>query len=123
MGMRRFELGQIYRTGADFPREIWGILNTYVYGFSGEIHEFYRVRNPIALIAVVFLSFTSLQCGAQSNYPPPTKPAMEKKNPVYSNTDTNKVNLSVEEWQKILMWLAEFLRTHWKGKYHLHPRS
>jgi peptide-methionine (R)-S-oxide reductase len=60
------------------------------------------VRNPIPLIAAVFMSLTSIHCGAQPNNPPATKPAMEKKNPIYSNTDSNKVNLSEEEWKKML---------------------
>jgi peptide-methionine (R)-S-oxide reductase len=60
------------------------------------------VTNPIPLIAAVFMSLTSIHCGAQPNNPPATKPAMEKKNPIYSNTDSNKVNLSEDEWKKML---------------------
>jgi peptide-methionine (R)-S-oxide reductase len=60
------------------------------------------VRNPILLIAAVFMSLTSIHCGAQSNNRSATKPVMEKKNPIYSHTDSNKVNLPEEEWKKML---------------------
>ncbi|HYC40487.1 MAG TPA: peptide-methionine (R)-S-oxide reductase MsrB [Chitinophagaceae bacterium] len=46
-----------------------------------------------------FLVFTSCTYSQQSDK---NKAMAEKKNPVYSNTDTSRVNLSDEEWKKIL---------------------
>jgi peptide-methionine (R)-S-oxide reductase len=60
------------------------------------------VKNPIALFAVMCLSLLTTQCGAQNKTTPPTQSVMDKKNPVYSNSDTTKVTLTEEEWKKIL---------------------
>lgn len=60
------------------------------------------MRNPLPLIGLLILSLTATHCGAQEKTPALTQSAMEKKNLVYSNTDTTKVNLPEEEWKKIL---------------------
>ena len=57
---------------------------------------------------MIILCCTGLlqQCSfSQDNKTKTNKPAtmdINKKNPVYSNTDTSKVNLSEDEWKKIL---------------------
>lgn len=55
---------------------------------------------------VIGCSFLLNSCGAQEKkLPSKIEPAMEqsgKNNSVYSRTDSNRVNLSEEEWKKIL---------------------
>jgi peptide-methionine (R)-S-oxide reductase len=63
------------------------------------------IMNKIFIL--LLLSGTLQQCSfSQNNNQKPHKtPAMDSsktKNPVYSNTDSSKVNLSEEEWKKIL---------------------
>lgn len=62
------------------------------------------MKRIVLVIALLQLVITS--CGAQSTSSTGTKEkkvmSEEKKNPVFSKTDTGKVNLSEEEWKKIL---------------------
>ncbi|MEY4893105.1 MAG: hypothetical protein RIQ34_1717 [Bacteroidota bacterium] len=59
------------------------------------------MKNKFLLTAYALLGLLTVQCQAQVKTSPKTTP-MEKKNPVYSNTDTSKLNLSEEEWKKML---------------------
>ena len=54
---------------------------------------------------ILLLAFSLQQCSYSQSSPTNQKTKMEtdkKTNPVYSRTDTSKVNLSEEEWKKIL---------------------
>jgi len=54
---------------------------------------------------ILFLAFCLQQCSYSQSSSPNQKSKMEtdkKNNPVYSRTDTSKVNLSEDEWKKIL---------------------
>ena len=59
------------------------------------------MKNKFLLTAYALLGLLTVQCQAQVKTSPKTTP-MEKKNPVYSNTDTSKLKLSEEEWKKML---------------------
>ena len=54
---------------------------------------------------ILLLAFCLQQCSYSQSSSPNQKSKMEtdkKSNPVYSRTDTSKVNLTEEEWKKIL---------------------
>ena len=54
---------------------------------------------------ILLVAFCLQQCSYSQSSSPNQKTKMEadkKNNPVYSRTDTSKVNLSEEEWKKIL---------------------
>jgi peptide-methionine (R)-S-oxide reductase len=57
-------------------------------------------------IMMIALGIVIQQCNYSHSTITDTKPekmdSTQKKNPVYSTTDSNKVNLSEQEWQKIL---------------------
>ena len=59
------------------------------------------IRLPLLYILILFCVFTFVSCQSQT---PQIKNKMnnDAKNPVYSRTDTNSVQLSEEEWKKIL---------------------
>lgn len=54
------------------------------------------------MIMTVVLSLAIIACNSPKNESPDKTNDMEKKNPVYSNTDTSKVTMPEEEWKKIL---------------------
>lgn len=56
------------------------------------------------LFLLVVVAFLFQQCNSQTSKNSTSKKMeeKEKKNPVYSNTDTAQVNLSDDEWKKIL---------------------
>lgn len=56
------------------------------------------------LTILVLIQLTFVSCEGQSTQSKEKKNTMseEKKNPVYSKSDSSKVNLSEEEWKKIL---------------------
>ncbi|QNA44002.1 peptide-methionine (R)-S-oxide reductase MsrB [Lacibacter sediminis] len=56
------------------------------------------------LMMLVLVQLTFVSCDAQSTQTKEKKITMSeaKKNPVYSKNDSSKVNLSEEEWKKIL---------------------
>lgn len=56
------------------------------------------------LMMLVLVQLTFVSCDAQSTQSKEKKKTMseEKKNPVYSKNDSSKVNLSEDEWKKIL---------------------
>jgi peptide-methionine (R)-S-oxide reductase len=58
------------------------------------------------LILLILAAGILQQCSSQSNTSTTTKQermdSLDKKNPVYSTTDTSKVNMSEEEWKKVL---------------------
>ncbi len=92
----------MYCRKTDFPRENNRIQSPPAPPDMTKNVEFCPVRNLLFGAGVLLLSLSSLHCGAQEKNLPAIKPVMEKKNPVYSTTDTSKVNLSEEEWKKIL---------------------
>jgi peptide-methionine (R)-S-oxide reductase len=53
------------------------------------------------ILLLLPLAFSLQFCSSQSNKKI-TMDSSEKKNPVYSNTDTSKVEISEDEWKKIL---------------------
>lgn len=56
-----------------------------------------------AIILICTLSVLFLQCGYSQSHNPKDSVKMSKEtNPSYSKTDTSKVNMSEEEWKKIL---------------------
>lgn len=66
-----------------------------------------KTSNTVA-VHILFLTIFMLQaCGQKNNSQKKTNSIMENtlnkpENPYYSNTDTNKLNVSNEEWKKIL---------------------
>jgi peptide-methionine (R)-S-oxide reductase len=59
----------------------------------------------VRTVGILLLAFCLQQCSYSQSSPNNQKSKMEtdkKNNPVYSRTDTSKVNLSEEEWKKIL---------------------
>jgi peptide-methionine (R)-S-oxide reductase len=60
------------------------------------------MKRLLAVLVLAQLTFVS--CEAQSTQSKEKKKTMseEKKNPVYSKNDSSKVNLSEDEWKKIL---------------------
>jgi peptide-methionine (R)-S-oxide reductase len=63
------------------------------------------------ILTIILIAGFCQQCSSQTSSTPKSKkmdspeknPALKKEgNPVYSTTDTSKVNLSEEEWQKVL---------------------
>src|SRR6267378_1740793 len=59
----------------------------------------------VKTVGILLLAFTLQQCSYSQSSSTIQKTKMEtdkKNNPVYSKTDTSKVNLSEEEWKKIL---------------------
>lgn len=82
--------------------KINGKMNKCLYGFSKEKNELYPVMQRL-LTPLLFLALTPFaQCGAQVKTDPAQNKPMEKKNPIYSKTDTAKINLPEGEWKKIL---------------------
>lgn len=66
-----------------------------------------KIMNPFSRIALLLtLSGLLQQCSYSQNNHLPEKIAKmdstQKNNPVYSNSDTSKVNMSEEEWKKVL---------------------
>lgn len=59
------------------------------------------MKNKFLLTAYALIGLLAVQCQAQVKTDPKSTP-MEKKNPVYSHSDTSKLNLSEAEWKKIL---------------------
>jgi peptide-methionine (R)-S-oxide reductase len=54
-------------------------------------------------LTLLLLAVTLQQCSySQSNTPKKENMDTSKKNPVYSRTDSSKVNISDEEWRKLL---------------------
>lgn len=76
--------------------------NNCRFGYLVKIRDFCLVKNWIPLMGVLLLSLSATHCGAQQKNAPVTKSTMDKKNPIYSTTDSSKVNLPEEEWKKIL---------------------
>lgn len=89
------------------------------------------------LIMVVVVAGLMQQCSYSQNNQNTNKPtnmdSLNKKNPVYSNTDTSKVALPEEEWKKILPedvyyiarqkgterpWTSKFEKFNEKGTYY-----
>jgi peptide-methionine (R)-S-oxide reductase len=57
------------------------------------------MKRSILFLALAFL----LQaCSYSQNSKPKTMESSNKNNPVYSNTDSSAINLSNDEWKKIL---------------------
>ncbi|HEY0067814.1 MAG TPA: peptide-methionine (R)-S-oxide reductase MsrB [Flavisolibacter sp.] len=53
------------------------------------------------LLFLIPMAFSLLSCSSQTNKNT-AMDSTDKKNPVYSNSDSSKVNLSEDEWKKIL---------------------
>lgn len=53
------------------------------------------------LLFLIPMAFSILSCSSQTNKTT-AMDSTDNKNPVYSNTDSSKVNLSDDEWRKIL---------------------
>lgn len=89
------------------------------------------------IIMVVVVAGLMQQCSYSQNNQNTNKPtnmdSLNKKNPVYSNTDTSKVALPEEEWKKILPedvyyiarqkgterpWTSKFEKFNEKGTYY-----
>jgi peptide-methionine (R)-S-oxide reductase len=62
------------------------------------------MKRIVLVIAVLQLGFISCQSQSTTSTTSKEKKVMseERKNPVFSKTDTSKVNLSEDEWKKIL---------------------
>lgn len=62
------------------------------------------MKRIVLVIALLQLGFASCQSQSTTSATSKEKKVMseEKKNPVFSKTDTSKVNLSEDEWKKIL---------------------
>ena len=60
------------------------------------------MKNKPLLAALTLLGLLTIQCQAQVKSPTPKTKNMDQKSPVYSNTDTSKVNLAEDEWKKML---------------------
>jgi peptide-methionine (R)-S-oxide reductase len=57
------------------------------------------------VILIVFIAFSSQQCRSQATSEKKQEKNItmtKKENPVYSKTDSTKVNMSEEEWKKVL---------------------
>jgi peptide-methionine (R)-S-oxide reductase len=66
-----------------------------------------KIMRLMKLLLVILAAGTLQQCSSQSSTPTASTKqekmdSIEKKNPIYSNSDTSKVNMSEEEWRKIL---------------------
>lgn len=78
-----------------------------------------KPRNLVLLILSVFVS----HCTYSQNHEKNANHMEDKKHPVYSRTDTSKVNISEEEWKKVLpqkvFEIAREKGTEWAftGKY------
>jgi peptide-methionine (R)-S-oxide reductase len=92
----------------------------------------------ITIILLTLLTGALQQCSySQNNNPATTNKSnmdsLDKKNPVYSNTDTSKVSMSEEEWKKLLPedvyyiarqkgterpWTSKFEKFDEKGSYY-----
>jgi peptide-methionine (R)-S-oxide reductase len=83
------------------------------------------MKRVVLVIAVLQLGFASCQSQSTSSATSKEKKVMseEKKNPVFSKTDTSKVSLSEDEWKKILpsdvYYIARQKRTErpWTSKF------
>ncbi|TMI72615.1 MAG: peptide-methionine (R)-S-oxide reductase MsrB [Bacteroidetes bacterium] len=53
-------------------------------------------------ILTIFLAISLQQCTSQSTNNSAYMDSLKKNNPVYSTSDTSKVKMSDEEWQKVL---------------------
>ncbi len=61
------------------------------------------MKTELHILTLIFLVFTLPGCYSQSSQnQQKIMDTKDKKNPIYSNTDTSKVVLSNEEWKKIL---------------------
>src|SRR5436190_7127479 len=56
----------------------------------------------IRTILAIFLAISLQQCTSQSTNNSAYMDSLKKNNPVYSTSDTSKVKMSDEEWQKVL---------------------
>ena len=56
------------------------------------------------ILTILFIAVSCQQCSSQTSSNSKTKKmeTTDKKSPVYSSTDTSKVNLTDEEWKKML---------------------
>ncbi|MGN6420541.1 MAG: peptide-methionine (R)-S-oxide reductase MsrB [Pseudobacter sp.] len=67
-----------------------------------------RNLHRVLILPLILLMLTALQQCSYSQTPPPNQKKQhmdstkKENNPVYSRTDSTKVNLSEEEWKKIL---------------------
>lgn len=61
-----------------------------------------RTFNRVRMLLLVVLTSSMQFCTFSQSAKPTTMTPSDKKNPVYSNTDSAKVNLSEDEWRKIL---------------------
>jgi peptide-methionine (R)-S-oxide reductase len=77
------------------------------------------------LLLVICIAAVCQQCSSQSSTKtnPNKMDSPKKKSPVYSNTDTSRVNLTEEEWKKVLpndvYYIARMKGTErpWSSKY------
>lgn len=76
--------------------------NPYCGTYIWEIQSIFMKR-ALQCLTLIILAVTLQQCTySQSNTTKKENMDTSKKNPVYSRTDSSKVNISEEEWRKIL---------------------